>query len=186
MMAPGRRRGQNQTGAVIARPGVTCRQNGSHMAQPESRLSVLPSLSLFLPAYNDAPSLPSLIGRAYSTLARVLFRIGIRDIDCDFRLIRRHLLKDLHLTSTSGTICVELVRKLELSGCGATEVGVRHLPRLHGRSQFSRVRSLLSTFAQLLRLYTQWVIQPALRDPHRWPVLVRYRAPAGRLWKEAA
>jgi glycosyltransferase involved in cell wall biosynthesis len=126
-----------------------------------------------------------LIGRAYNSLARTLFRIQIRDIDCDYRLIRRDLLKDLRLTSTSGTICVELVRKLELSGCGATEVGVRHLPRLYGRSQFFRVRSLLSTFAQLLRLYAQLVIQPAIRDPHRWPVLVRCLVAAGRLWKQA-
>jgi hypothetical protein len=128
---------------------------------------------------------PILIGRAYNALARTLFRIRIRDIDCDFRLIRRDLLKDLRLTSTSGTICVKLVRKLELSGCGAIEVGVRHLPRLHGRSQFFRVRSLLSTFAQLLRLHPQLVIQSAIFDPHRWPVLVRCRAAAGRLWKQA-
>ena len=127
-----------------------------------------------------------LIGRAYNTFARALFRIQIRDIDCDYRLIRRDLLKDLRLTSTSGTICVELVRKLELSGCGATEVGVHHLPRLYGRSQFFRVRSLLSTFGQLLRLCGQKVIAPAICDPHRWPVLARCRAAAGRLWKQTA
>jgi glycosyltransferase involved in cell wall biosynthesis len=95
------------------------------------------------------------IGNVYNAFARFLFRIHIRDVDCDFRLMRRRLLQDLQLTSTSGTICVELVRKLELSSFSVEEVGVHHYPRLHGRSQFFRVRSLLSTLHQLMRLYIQ-------------------------------
>ena len=110
------------------------------------------------------------IGNIYNRFARFLFRVKIRDIDCDFRLIRRSLLDDIRLCSTSGTICVELVRKLELSRYRTEEAGVHHYPRLHGRSQFFRVRSLFTTFYQLLRLYTEVVI---LRRPeHR----VRYRA----------
>ncbi len=98
------------------------------------------------------------IGTIYNVCARLLFRIRIRDIDCDYRLMRRSLLQSIHLTSTSGTICVELVRKLELSGCGVAEVGVHHYPRLHGRSQFFRLRSLVSTFGQLLKLWFRLVI----------------------------
>jgi glycosyltransferase involved in cell wall biosynthesis len=102
------------------------------------------------------------IGNVYNFCARLLFRIRIRDIDCDYRLIRRTLLEKVHLTSTSGTICVELVRKLELSGCQVAEVGVHHYPRLYGRSQFFRVRSLAVTFFQLLRLWVRLVV---LRPP---------------------
>ncbi len=102
------------------------------------------------------------IGRCYNQFARTLFGIHIRDIDCDYRLIRRDLLKHSELTSTSGTICVELVRKLELTGCGIAEVGVHHYPRLHGKSQFFRVRSLFTTFRQLLGLHYQLVIAPVL------------------------
>jgi len=98
------------------------------------------------------------IGNVYNFCARLLFRIRIRDIDCDYRLIRRNLLEQIQLTSTSGTICVELVRKLELSGCGVVEVGVHHYPRLHGRSQFFRIRSLAVTFGQLLRLWLRLVV----------------------------
>lgn len=103
-----------------------------------------------------------LLGRIYNQFARVLFRIRIRDIDCDFRLIRRRLLDEIRLRSTSGTICVELVRKLELSPYRVREVPVHHYPRLHGRSQFFRVRSLAGTFLQLIRLYFRLVIKPAL------------------------
>ena len=98
------------------------------------------------------------IGSVYNFCARLLFRIRIRDIDCDYRLIRRALLEKIRLTSTSGTICVELVRKLELSGCQVVEIGVHHYPRLHGRSQFFRIRSLAATLLQLLRLWVRLVI----------------------------
>lgn len=98
------------------------------------------------------------IGSIYNFCARLLFRIRIRDIDCDYRLIRRSLLDRIHLSSTSGTICVELVRKLELSGCEVAEVGVHHYERRYGRSQFFRLRSLAVTFYQLLRLWVQLVV----------------------------
>ena len=74
------------------------------------------------------------------------------------RLIRRALLEKIQLTSTSGTICVELVRKLEISGCGVEEVGVHHYPRMHGRSQFFRIRSLAKTLVELLRLWVRVVV----------------------------
>lgn len=102
------------------------------------------------------------IGNVYNRLARLIFRIRIRDIDCDFRLVRRALVDRINLTSTSGTVCVELVRKLELASPRVVEVGVHHYPRLHGRSQFFRVRSLLVTFYQLLRLYLTAVVWPAV------------------------
>ena len=98
------------------------------------------------------------IGKAYNFCARLLFRIRIRDIDCDYRLIRRALLEQIHLTSTSGTICVELVRKLEMRGCDVVETGVHHYPRLYGRSQFFRLRSLATTLYELVRLWVRVVI----------------------------
>jgi len=101
------------------------------------------------------------IGTVYNAFARTLFRIRLRDVDCDFRLIRRDALESLRLTSTSGTICVELVRKLELS-CEVEEVGVHHYPRLHGRSQFFRIRSLAVTLTQLIGLWIRLVLAPAL------------------------
>jgi len=107
------------------------------------------------------------IGNVYNRFARLVFRIRLRDIDCDFRLIRRALLDQMQLSSTSGTICVELVRQLELSGHRIAEVGVHHYPRLHGRSQFFRFRSLATTLYQLLRLYVRLVIAPALTGKDR-------------------
>jgi len=100
------------------------------------------------------------IGWLYNRFARFIFGIRIRDIDCDFRLIRRVLLEELSLRSTSGTICVELVKKLEIGPYLVEEAGVSHYPRLHGKSQFFRLQSLAATFFQLARLYVTLVILP--------------------------
>lgn len=98
------------------------------------------------------------IGALYNQFARFLFRVKLRDIDCDFRLIRRSLVERANLRSSSGTICVELVKRLESSGMRVVEVPVSHYPRFHGRSQFFRVKSLATTFGQLWRLYFQVVL----------------------------
>jgi len=100
------------------------------------------------------------IGAIYNQFARFLFGVQLRDIDCDFRLIRRSLVERANLRSSSGTICVELVKKLEASGMRVVEVPVSHYPRHHGRSQFFRVKSLATTFGQLCRLYFQLVLKP--------------------------
>jgi len=100
------------------------------------------------------------IGWLYNRFARFIFGIQLRDIDCDFRLIRRSLLEELSLRSTSGTICVELVKKLEMCPYLVEEVGVSHYPRLHGKSQFFRLQSLAATFFQLVRLYVTLVVLP--------------------------
>ncbi len=102
------------------------------------------------------------IGKTYNQFARLMFHVSLRDIDCDFRLIRRSLLDLIHLESTSGTVCVELVRKLELCGMQVEEVGVHHYPRIHGKSQFFRVKSLATTFYQLFRLWCWLLLLPRL------------------------
>jgi glycosyltransferase involved in cell wall biosynthesis len=106
-----------------------------------------------------------LLGRIYNAAVRKAFGIRIRDVDCDFRLIRRSLLQDLALRSTSGTICLELVRSLEAAGTTYAEIPVRHLPRRHGRSQFFRFASLIRTFRQLSSLYWDDIVEPRLRRP---------------------
>lgn len=102
------------------------------------------------------------IGWIYNRFARWLFRISVRDIDCDFRLIRRSDFDFSQLHSTGGTVCVELVRTLELSGAEVVEVPVSHYPRLYGRSQFFRVKSLATTLVELGKVFGRLVLVPFL------------------------
>jgi len=54
------------------------------------------------------------IGRLYHHIVRLLFGFRLRDVDCDFRLMRRAVFDKITLTSTSGTICLEMVKKLQI------------------------------------------------------------------------
>lgn len=96
------------------------------------------------------------LGAIYNRLARLFFRVPIRDIDCDFRLIRRHALQQIELVSSSGVVCVELIHKLHRIGAVFTETPVNHYPRPHGESQFftpARVaRTAVDFFALWLKL----------------------------------
>lgn len=108
----------------------------------------------------------AVVGRLYHTLVSAMFGLRIRDVDCDFRLIRRELLNGLALESTSGTICVELIKKLQERGARFAEVGVHHYDRPFGSSQFFRPGRLLRTFWQLGRLWWKVVVRKHdLEDP---------------------
>jgi glycosyltransferase involved in cell wall biosynthesis len=80
------------------------------------------------------------LGEIYKRLARWLFRLPIRDVDCDFRLLRREAIQQIELVSASGVACTEMIHKLHRAGCRFAEVDVHHYPRRYGNSQFFTFR----------------------------------------------
>lgn len=115
-------------------------------------------------------------GRTYQLIARTIFGIPLKDVDCDFRLIRTEALRRIDLTFESGAIGVELVRRLADSGCRMVEVPVHHYPRLHGRSEFFRVRHVVNLIADLWRLW--WQLRRERRAGARRPAALRNRGAA--------
>lgn len=100
------------------------------------------------------------IGALYNQTARLLFRLPIRDVDCDFRLIRRASIERVRLESSSGVICVEMVRKLHVAGCVFAEAEVSHYPRTHGQSQFFTLPRVARTIFDFLALWIRLVVWP--------------------------
>jgi glycosyltransferase involved in cell wall biosynthesis len=72
-------------------------------------------------------------GNLHRFFMRWLFWLPIDDVDCDFRLVRRRILEDIDLHSTSGSICVELVKHAQRAGAQFREVSVHHYARQYGR-----------------------------------------------------
>jgi glycosyltransferase involved in cell wall biosynthesis len=105
------------------------------------------------------PWIRKVIGRLYHHFVCLVFNIRLRDVDCDFRLIRRSALEKIRLTSISGAICVEMVKKLQDMGYAFSEVPVHHHHRQYGRSQFFNFRRIFRVFRQLTVLYWQLVMQ---------------------------
>jgi glycosyltransferase involved in cell wall biosynthesis len=94
-----------------------------------------------------------IIGRAYHHLVKTLFRLPVRDTDCDFRLFRRRLVIAHPLSSTSGVICVEMMHTFRSAGARFIEVPVHHYFRPHGRSQFFRLPQLTRAGLGLVSLW---------------------------------
>ncbi len=99
------------------------------------------------------------IGRAYHYLVKLLFNIHIRDVDCDFRLIPRRILDEIELISSSGAICLELVKKIEDAGYVFAEAPVNHYSRKYGVSQFFVPRRVYQTLRRIVLLYAALVIR---------------------------
>lgn len=104
-----------------------------------------------------------LIGSLYLLLMRLAFNFHIRDIDCDFRLMRRKVFDTIRLEHASGVICLELVKKLELAGYRFAEFPVHHYHRSYGKSQFFRFGRLARTAANILKLW--WDLMLFHRTP---------------------
>jgi glycosyltransferase involved in cell wall biosynthesis len=103
------------------------------------------------------------IGRIYHHTVKRLFGLSVRDVDCDFRLMRRSIFDQVQLEHNSGVICLELMKKVEDAGFRIAEVPVHHYHRAFGRSQFFNVRRLARTAMDVAKLWGDLV----LRRRHR-------------------
>jgi hypothetical protein len=100
-----------------------------------------------------------LIGLAYQYFVKYLFGLVIRDVDCDFRLMRRTIFERVQLESTTGTITFELVKKVQDAGFKIAEVPVRHWYRQYGTSQFFNFPRVAHTLVALLGWWWRLVIK---------------------------
>src|SRR5215212_1935146 len=69
------------------------------------------------------------IGRVYHHTIKLQFGLRVRDVDCDFRLLRRSIFEKVNLVKTSGIICVEMMKKIQDAGFNIVEVPVHHYHR---------------------------------------------------------
>ena len=76
------------------------------------------------------------IGRIYHHTVKMLFGLTVRDVDCDFRLMRRSIFDKVRLEKNSGVICLEMMKKITDAGFRIAEVPVHHYHRAYGKSQF--------------------------------------------------
>ena len=100
-----------------------------------------------------------IIGRLYHHIVSVMFGLKMRDVDCDFRLMRRSMFAVVDLEKTSGVICLEMMKKVQDAGFRIVEVPVHHFHRAYGKSQFFNFRRIAKTAVDVLRLWFALVIR---------------------------
>jgi glycosyltransferase involved in cell wall biosynthesis len=99
------------------------------------------------------------IGRVYHWFVRTAFGLRLRDVDCDFRLMRRDVFEKVALTRSSGVICVELMKKVQDHGFRIAQVPVHHYHRSYGKSQFFNLPRVARTLMDLARLWVDLVVR---------------------------
>ena len=125
------------------------------------------------------------IGRIYHHTVSVLFGLKLRDVDCDFRLMRRTIFERINLEKTSGIICVEMMKKIQDGGFRIAEVPVHHYHRAFGKSQFFNFRRLLRTGRDLLLLWHALVIRREHQRAGQTPLARRTPDSANRTYPSA-
>jgi glycosyltransferase involved in cell wall biosynthesis len=99
-----------------------------------------------------------IIGRLYHHIVSTMFGLSVRDVDCDFRLMRRTIFDRIELHKTSGVICLEMMKKIEDAGFRIVEVPVHHYHRAFGKSQFFNFRRIAKTGVDVMRLWFALVV----------------------------
>jgi glycosyltransferase involved in cell wall biosynthesis len=99
------------------------------------------------------------IGRIYHHTVKTLFGLHVRDVDCDFRMLRRSIFDRVQLEKNSGVICLEMMKKIQDAGFRIVEVPVHHYHRAHGQSQFFNFRRVIRTGIDVLKLWYALVVQ---------------------------
>jgi glycosyltransferase involved in cell wall biosynthesis len=100
-----------------------------------------------------------IIGYAYQYFVKFIFGLSIRDVDCDFRLMRRTIFDNIKLESVSGTITFELVKKIQDAGYKMVEVPVHHWYRQYGDSQFFNFPRVARTLIALMGWWWRLVVK---------------------------
>jgi len=100
-----------------------------------------------------------IIGRIYHHTVKLLFGLTVRDVDCDFRMMRRSIFDTVHLEKNSGVICLEMMKKITDGGFTIAEVPVHHYHRAYGRSQFFNFKRLYRTAIDVFKLWYALVIR---------------------------
>jgi len=163
--------GALRTGFLTASKDVVFYTDGDAQYDPREMVKLWEALSPavdFVNGYKISRHDPLhrvVIGRAYHWFVKIAFSLRLRDVDCDFRLMRRRVFEKVRLTRSSGVICVELMKKVQDHGFRIAEVPVHHFHRSYGKSQFFNFPRVFRTLVDLSKLWWELVVRKLHRQP---------------------
>ena len=103
------------------------------------------------------PAFRRLYAFMYNHVARLLFRIPIRDVNCGFKIYRRELVERLvpELRSTGALINVEMLARARKLGAKVGEVGVHHFARETGQQTGGNFGVIARAAREMLELWRE-------------------------------
>ena len=157
--------GALRTGFETASKELVFYTDGDAQYDPRELVKLWPALTPevdFVNGYKISRHDPPhriVIGRLYHWFVKLAFGLKLRDVDCDFRLMRRSVFEKVRLTRSSGVICVELMKKVQDHGFRIAQVPVHHHHRTYGKSQFFNFPRVFKTGVDILRLWFALVVR---------------------------
>lgn len=89
----------------------------------------------------------------WKCLVNLLFGLGVRDIDCAFKVFKRDKLMMALPESEGAMINTEMLVKLKRRHTAWVEIPVTHYPRLGGQATGANLRVILKAFKELFKLH---------------------------------
>jgi dolichol-phosphate mannosyltransferase len=119
--------------------------------------------------YRYDPPVRVIASWGYNHLIRMLFRVGVRDVDCSFKLFRREVIEKITIETTNFFVDTELVAKARKWNFRIAEKGVRHYPRTAGEttvqpSDVPRTLKVVLQMWQRIHHPTRSQIEEAMRQ----------------------
>lgn len=86
------------------------------------------------------PLMRIFVAWVYNMLIRILFNLDVRDIDASFKLYKKDVFKKMKLKANTGLIDAEVLIKARKNGFSIGQIGVKHYPRMKGRTAYEMGR----------------------------------------------
>ena len=103
-------------------------------------------------AHRQDPPLRLLNAWAWKRLVSLLFRLHVRDIDCAFKLIPTHLMRQAQVESHGAMVNTEFLAKFVRMDATMAQVPVNHYPRSKGKATGANIGVILRAFRELFAL----------------------------------
>jgi glycosyltransferase involved in cell wall biosynthesis len=92
---------------------------------------------------------------AWNRLVDACFDIGVRDIDCAFKIFHRRVFSRIAVTSIGAFVNSEILVRARAQGFRTKEVPVSHFPRQAGTATGAHPRVIARALSELLRLHRE-------------------------------
>ncbi|MDD5085088.1 MAG: glycosyltransferase family 2 protein [Candidatus Omnitrophica bacterium] len=100
------------------------------------------------------PFLRRFLSWGFNSLVGFIFDLNVKDIDCAFKVFRRHVFDKIEVRSKDFFVNTEILVKANFYGFRIVEVGVPHFPRQAGKSTVS-FKYIPRTLRELTRIWLE-------------------------------
>jgi len=91
--------------------------------------------------------------KVFAVIARIFFKVKVKDVDCAFKLFKKNVLSNLKLESNGALINLEIFALARKKNYKFTELPVNHFPRKKGKQTGGNFKVLFKAFLNIFRLW---------------------------------